>query len=68
MLAELERNPFQYPMKGADLEGARAAELFYRGTAWRLLYDVDDYAREVVIFWVSEHDEAYEEAGRHRYH
>lgn len=41
--------------------------LTYRGQTWRMVYDVDDYAREVYILAIGKHDEAYDDAERRRY-
>jgi mRNA-degrading endonuclease RelE of RelBE toxin-antitoxin system len=67
LLEALRTNPYQFPEKHGDLAGARAAELTYRGRTWRLVYDVDDYAREVYVLAIGEHDEAYDDAERRRH-
>ncbi len=68
LLTELETNPYQFPVKRhGKLDGARAAEITYRGTIWRVVFDVDDDYREVVILAIAEHDEAYRQAERRRY-
>ena len=66
LLQALKMNPYQFPEKRGTLAGARAAELNYRGRTWRLVYDVDDYAREVYVLAIGEHDEAYGDAERRR--
>jgi hypothetical protein len=42
LIDELETNPKQFPPKSGKLAGTRAAEVFYRGTTWRVVFDVDD--------------------------
>jgi mRNA-degrading endonuclease RelE of RelBE toxin-antitoxin system len=69
LLTELEINPYQFPVKRhGKLDGARAADIAYRGDVWRVVFDVDDDYREVVILAIAEHDEAYRLADRRRYH
>jgi len=58
LLAAIQENPYQFPEKRGALAGARAAHLAFRGRTWRLIYDVDDYAREVYVLAIGEHDEA----------
>jgi mRNA-degrading endonuclease RelE of RelBE toxin-antitoxin system len=66
-LVELLRtNPYQFPEKRGTSAGARAADLTYRGRTWRLVYEVDDYAREVYVLAIGEHDDAYDDAERRR--
>ena len=67
LLEALKNNPYQFPEKHGDLAGARAAELTYRGQTWRMVYDVDYYAREVYVLAIGKHDEAYDDAERRRY-
>lgn len=68
LLAELETNPNQFPVKRhGKLAGARAADITYRGNVWRVVFDVDGDYREVVILAIAEHDEAYRLAERRRY-
>jgi mRNA-degrading endonuclease RelE of RelBE toxin-antitoxin system len=67
LLESLRTDPYQFPEKHGGLAGARAADLTYRGRTWRLVYDVDDYVREVYVLAIGEHDEAYDDAERRRY-
>jgi mRNA-degrading endonuclease RelE of RelBE toxin-antitoxin system len=67
LLEAVRANPYQFPEKYGRLAGARAADLTCRGRTWRLIYDVDDYAHEVYILAIGEHDEAYDDAERRRY-
>jgi mRNA-degrading endonuclease RelE of RelBE toxin-antitoxin system len=65
LIAELQRNPKQFPKKSGQLRTLRAASLRYRETAaWRLVFQVDEHLREVYIVSVGPHDEAYEVAVR----
>jgi mRNA-degrading endonuclease RelE of RelBE toxin-antitoxin system len=66
LLEALRSNPYQFPEKRGKLAGVRAADLTYRGQTWRLVYDVDDYAREVYVLAIGKHDEAYDDAERRR--
>jgi mRNA-degrading endonuclease RelE of RelBE toxin-antitoxin system len=68
LLTELEANPYQFPVKRhGKLAGARAADVTYRGDVWRVVFDVDDEYREVVILAIAKHDEAYRQAERRRH-
>ncbi|MGA2393997.1 MAG: type II toxin-antitoxin system RelE/ParE family toxin [Candidatus Lustribacter sp.] len=67
LLEALRSNPYQFPEKRGGLVGARAADLTFRGQTWRLVYDVDDYAREVYVLALGKHDDAYDDAERRRY-
>jgi hypothetical protein len=66
LLAMIEIHPYQFPEKRGSLSGARAAALTYRGRTWRAVYDVDDYAREILVLAIGEHD-AYDDAARRRF-
>jgi mRNA-degrading endonuclease RelE of RelBE toxin-antitoxin system len=66
LLDALRTNPYQFPEKHGALAGARAADLAYRGRTWRLVYEIDDYAREVFVLAIGEHDAAYDEAEKRR--
>ena len=52
--------------KRDKLAGTRAAEVFFRGDVWRIVFDVDDDFREVRILAIGEHDAAYRAAERRR--
>jgi mRNA-degrading endonuclease RelE of RelBE toxin-antitoxin system len=67
LLAMIEIDPHQFPEKRGSLSGARAAALTYRGRTWRAVYDVDDYAREILVLAIGEHDNAYDDAARRRF-
>ena len=63
----IDIHPYQFPEKRGSLSGARAAALTYRGRTWRAVYDVDDYAREILVLAIGEHDNAYDDAARRRF-
>jgi mRNA-degrading endonuclease RelE of RelBE toxin-antitoxin system len=67
LIEAIHVDPYQFPEKRGALAGARAADLAFRGRTWRLIYDIDDYAREVYILAIGEHDEAYDDAERRRF-
>jgi mRNA-degrading endonuclease RelE of RelBE toxin-antitoxin system len=64
LIAELERDPKQFPTKGEKLKGVRAAALRYRGSAWRMPFTLDEDARVVTILVIGPHNEAYRDAAR----
>jgi mRNA-degrading endonuclease RelE of RelBE toxin-antitoxin system len=68
LLEALRTNPFQFPTKQrGKLAGTRAADLTFRGRTWRMVFDVDTYAHEVLVLAFDEHDDAYDDAERRRY-
>jgi len=66
VLMALRVDPYQFPVKNRQLAGARAAALTYRTKWWRLVYDVDEYAGEIVVWAFGDHAKAYSSATRRR--
>ena len=66
LIDELEINPKQFPLKTGKLAATRAAEVFYRGATWRVVFEVDDDYLEVMILAIGPHDVAYRAAERRR--
>ncbi len=56
-ILELENNPF--PSQFKPLTGAGAAQYRLRVGDWRILYDVYDDAREVLILRLGHHKDIY---------
>jgi mRNA-degrading endonuclease RelE of RelBE toxin-antitoxin system len=64
VIAELKRDPKQFPKKHGRLEGIRAAPLRYRNAPWRIPYLIDEEQRIVTVITIDKHDAAYRAAGR----
>jgi mRNA-degrading endonuclease RelE of RelBE toxin-antitoxin system len=64
LFATLRRDPKTFPKKSGPLRVARAANLRFRGAAWRLVFTLDEECRIVTVLALGPHDRAYTEAQR----
>lgn len=65
LVAELKRDPKQFPKKSGKLANARAASLRYRGReSWRAVFRLDEAERSVYVMSLAPHDDAYDAAKR----
>jgi len=65
LLAALEANPKQFPMKRGKLKNARAADVTFRnGVVWRAVFTLDEPSRVVRLLALGPHDTAYSESER----
>jgi mRNA-degrading endonuclease RelE of RelBE toxin-antitoxin system len=65
LVAELQRDPKQFPKKSGKLANARAASLRYRGReSWRAVFRLDEAKRVVFVMSLGPHDAAYAAAER----
>jgi mRNA-degrading endonuclease RelE of RelBE toxin-antitoxin system len=65
VIANLELDPKAYgEKKSGKLEGCRAVRLRFAGTAWRLVYAVNEDEHSVYIVALDSHDRAYAQAAR----
>jgi mRNA-degrading endonuclease RelE of RelBE toxin-antitoxin system len=65
LVAELKRDPKQFPKKSGKLANARAASLRYRGReSWRAVFRLDEANRTVFVMSLGPHDDAYADAER----
>jgi mRNA-degrading endonuclease RelE of RelBE toxin-antitoxin system len=64
LVEELKRNPLHFPTKRGNLKNARAANLSFQGSSWRLVFVVSVVEHRVRILAVGPHDVAYDRAAR----
>jgi mRNA-degrading endonuclease RelE of RelBE toxin-antitoxin system len=64
LLKELETNPKQFPKKKGKLKNTRAAPLKFKNVSYRAVFDLDETTREVFVFSLDPHDQAYARASR----
>jgi mRNA-degrading endonuclease RelE of RelBE toxin-antitoxin system len=62
LISALEANPKQFPKKKGKLNGARAADLGFKGVTFRAVFVLEERSRTVFILSLDKHDVAYRNA------